>query len=223
MQDQTPVLAGPRVLLRPGRVADRAERLAMGRDPEFHRLVGGDPARARLPLTPADVERWYTSLSSEPLHWAIEAEGRLVGTARLHGVDPVHRRARYAVGLFLPEHRGRGYGAEATRLVLEHGFGSLRLHRIDLRVLAFNHRAIATYQRCGFVQEGIEREGVLLGDRWYDEVVMGILEHEHTAAWQVTERVSGGPHRRRRGGLDRCWTRSTSFSRSHARPLVPRF
>ena len=30
-------------------------------------------------------------------------------------------------------------------------FGILGLHRIDLRVLAYNTRAISCYRRCGFV------------------------------------------------------------------------
>jgi RimJ/RimL family protein N-acetyltransferase len=34
----------------------------------------------------------------------------------------------------------------------------MNLHRVDLRVLAFNDGAIASYRKCGFVQEGCERE-----------------------------------------------------------------
>lgn len=176
-----PVVRGERVLLRPVQPRDKEDRLAYGRDPEFHRAVGGDPERAGRPLTDADVERWYAQLRGEALYWVVEAGGRMVGTARLHAVDTRHRRARYAVGLFAPEHRGRGLGAETTRLVLEYAFRVLRLHRVELRVLEFNTRAIRTYERCGFVREGVEREGVLLGGTWHADVLMSILEHEFAA------------------------------------------
>lgn len=175
---EPPIVQGARVLLRPVRPQDQQERLAYGRDPEFHRLVGGAPERAGHPFTEPDVERWYVQLRNEPLYWVVEAEGRMIGTARLHALDRHHRRARYAVGLFSPEHRGRGYGAETTRLVLGYAFGALHLHRVELRVLEFNTRAIRMYEHCGFVREGIEREGVLLGGVWYGDVLMSILEHE---------------------------------------------
>lgn len=176
--DEPPVLRGERVLLRPAHPRDRQARLAHGRDPEFHRSVGGDPARAGNPLTDADVERWYARLRGEPLYWVVEAGERMIGTARLHALDTRHRRARYAVGIFAPGDRGRGLGAEATRLVLGYAFRVLRLHRVELRVLELNTRAIRTYERCGFVREGVEREGVLLAGTWHSDVLMSILEHE---------------------------------------------
>jgi [ribosomal protein S5]-alanine N-acetyltransferase len=49
---------------------------------------------------------------------------------------------------------------------------------VDLRVLAFNERAIACYTKCGFVIEGRERETALIDGTWYDDVMMSILEHE---------------------------------------------
>jgi ribosomal-protein-alanine N-acetyltransferase len=155
------------------------DRLGYGRDAEFRRMVGGDP-RTLPPLTPAEVEAWYRQVVQEPYHWIIEAEGRCIGTARLHALDVANRRAKYAVGIFAPEFRGRGLGTEATRLVLAYGFEVLVLHRIELRVLAFNAQAIACYEKCGFVREGVEREGAWIGGQWHSDVIMSILEHEYT-------------------------------------------
>lgn len=143
-------------------------------------MVGGDPNTCP-PLTVAEVEHWYAQICTEPLHWIIEAESRCVGTARLHSLDHHNRRARYAIGIFGPALWGKGYGTEATRLVLEYAFTVLNLHRVDLNVLSFNHRAIACYRRCGFVQEGVEREGAFIGGEWHTDVRMSILEHE----WQT--------------------------------------
>lgn len=58
----------------------------------------------------------------------------------------------------------------------------LGLHRVDLRVLAYNHRAIACYEKCGFVREGVEREGALVAGEWHGDVMMSILEAEYRAA-----------------------------------------
>lgn len=188
---QTPVLTGKRLRLRPEYESDKADRLACGRNPEFRRMVGGHP-RTCPPLTATEVDQWYVQVCREPLHWMIEAEGRCIGTVRLHGLDEANRSARFAIGIFDPTMWGKGLGTEATRLVLEHAFDALALHRVDLRVLAFNERAIACYAKCGFVQEGMEREGVLIGDEWHSDVLMSLLEHEYRQISCINEDTSQG-------------------------------
>lgn len=115
--------------------------------------------------------------------WIIEADGRAVGSAWLTLQDPSthHRSARYRIGIFNRNYWDRGFGTAATRLVLRFGFEDLKLHRIELRVVKYNLRAIRSYQKAGFVTEGVERETVLLDGQWYDDVRMAILEHEFRA------------------------------------------
>jgi RimJ/RimL family protein N-acetyltransferase len=152
-------------------LSDVADRLAAGRDPEFRRMVGAAPAAE--PLTQADAERWYTALAREPHAWVIERDGRCVGEARLHHLDPAAGEGWLAVGLFAPADRGRGLGTEATRLVLGHAFGALGLARVRLRVLAFNVRALACYRRCGFQETGRE-PAPLAGGEVAEDVLMAV-------------------------------------------------
>lgn len=172
------ILQGKRLVLRPPQESDKQDRLADGRNPEFRHMVGGDP-HTWSPLTEIEVEQWYIQLCREPLQWVIDVAGRCIGVAQLHSLDLANRRARYAIGIFEPAYWDRGLGTEATRLVLQYAFEGLNLHRVDLRVLAFNYRAIACYEKCGFVQEGIERDGVFIGGEWQSDVMMSILEDEY--------------------------------------------
>jgi RimJ/RimL family protein N-acetyltransferase len=55
---------------------------------------------------------------------------------------------------------GRGYGTEATRLVMEEGFDALGLNEVRLEVFGYNARAIAAYKRVGFVVTGEHVEWV---------------------------------------------------------------
>src|SRR5690606_5412431 len=103
------------------------------------------------------------------------------GEARLERLSLADRRGSFAVGIFAAAARDRGLGTEATRLVLGYAFDVMRLHRLELRVLADNARAIAVYERCGFVAEGIERETAQVGGRWVSDLRMSILEQEWRA------------------------------------------
>jgi RimJ/RimL family protein N-acetyltransferase len=172
------VLQGKSLMLRRPQESDKLDRLAAGRNAEFRKMVGGDPYDCP-PLTQAEVEQWYIQICQEPLQWIIEYTGRCIGEARLHSVDQSNRSARYAIGIFDPRNWSRGLGTEATRLVLQFAFDKMKLHRVDLRVLAFNKRAIACYEKCGFVREGVVRESVCIGDEWQSDILMSVLEHEY--------------------------------------------
>ena len=65
---------------------------------------------------------------------------------------------------------------------MRHAFDDLGLRRVDLRVLAYNERAIRCYLSCGFVEEGRERESALVDGERYDDLIMGVLAHEY-ADW----------------------------------------
>jgi RimJ/RimL family protein N-acetyltransferase len=181
MSMPAPELTDGRVLLRPLRESDRDERQVHGWHAEIERGYGHVVESG--PMSDAQVREWYAAGLAhldEP-SWSIEVVGRLAGVAFLHSLQPEARRARFAIGLYSPDLQGRGIGRAATMLVLRHAFSTMALHRVDLRVLEFNTGAIACYRACGFVEEGRERESCLLDGRWYDDILMGVLEHEFRA------------------------------------------
>ncbi|WP_283809253.1 GNAT family N-acetyltransferase [Nitrobacter winogradskyi] len=104
-----------------------------------------------------------------------------MGEARLDRVDMHDRRASFAIGIFWPDLLGEGLGSKATRLVLGFAFDQLKLHRVSLRVIAYNERPIRCYQKCGFKIEGSEREAWFVNGRWHDDIIMGLLESEYTS------------------------------------------
>jgi [ribosomal protein S5]-alanine N-acetyltransferase len=177
-----PILTGSTVRLRPPQLTDIADRQRCGRNSEFLRMVGADQPDDR-PMTGIEARQWYEKLSNQPYTWIIEWQGRAIGHNRLHELDPRNRRARYYIGIFDPACWGLGLGTQATILVLAYAFDLLKLHRVDLRVLAYNQRAIRAYTKAGFVQEGVEREGAWIAGRWESDVWMSILEDEYRARY----------------------------------------
>ena len=79
-------------------------------------------------------------------------------------------------------HRDEGNGTEALSLALRYGFTQLSLHKIYLRVLDYNARAIRAYEKVGFRVEGHLREEMNVQGEWHDLIYMGVLEAEFAAA-----------------------------------------
>jgi RimJ/RimL family protein N-acetyltransferase len=177
----SPTLVGERVVLRAPREEDIEERRRHGRVADLMRGYGAEVEDG--PMSAEDARGWYERLVARASDtvWVIEHEARSVGMTFLHEIDEGDQRARFAIGFFDPSAVGRGLGRQTTLLVLDHAFDDLGLHRVDLLVLDFNTRAIASYESCGFVLDGRLRESCFMGGRRYDDLVMSVLAHEHRA------------------------------------------
>lgn len=177
MLNEAPTLLTQRLILRKPKDTDIQDKYACGISTEILRMYGDDAGHL-TPYTYEEAVKWYEDMMVNPLEWAVEYQGKCIGQARLT-VDNVDKRARYAVGLFDEKLLSHGLGTEITQAVLEYAFEVLNLHRVDLRVLEYNKRAIACYEKCGFIREGIEREGALIAGKWETDWIMSILEHEY--------------------------------------------
>src|SRR5439155_15559603 len=101
-----------------------------------------------------------------------------IGTCALSQLDIDNGSALFHITIGEKDAWGRGYGTEATRLMVDHAFGGLGLHRIGLTVFSFNERAIRSYRSCGFIVEGRAREAIWRDGRWWDEIAMSILDSD---------------------------------------------
>ena len=83
-------------------------------------------------------------------------------------------RGTLGMGL-LPEWRGRGVGRRLLEATLVQARRS-GFKRIELDVHADNPRAIALYEKAGFVREGIVRDASLIDSVFRDAILMAIVE-----------------------------------------------
>jgi len=147
-------------------------------DPEIARLARYQPS----PMRPDEIDRFFEARVVGPgaLAMAVHEKttDRLIGTCAFSQLDGENGSALYHITIGEPDAWGHGYGTEATRLMLDHAFGTLSLHRIGLYVFEFNERAIRAYRRCGFVVEGRSRESIWRDGRWWDELAMSVLESD---------------------------------------------
>ena len=74
--------------------------------------------------------------------------------------------------------RGKGYGEEALRALLDHCFLNLHTERVTLDHFTGNHVAAALYAKIGFSYEGIARNAAKKDGRYYDLHLMSMLRSE---------------------------------------------
>jgi RimJ/RimL family protein N-acetyltransferase len=147
------------------------------------------------PMRTEEIERFFTArvVGPEALAMAVHlrATDRLIGTCAFSQLDADNGSALYHITIGESDAWGKGYGTEATQLMLDHAFGAMGLHRIALFVFEFNERAVRAYKRCGFVIEGRARESIWRDGRWWDELAMSVLESDWRKRRAAAEAEAG--------------------------------
>jgi diamine N-acetyltransferase len=178
MEEKTPFLVGERVYLRSVEQGDLELLRKWANDPQLRGLTG-----ETTPMTPAGAEEYLERLSHDPNRvWfviVLKDSGRVIGETGLLRMFPAWRTTDLSIIIGEKDAWGQGYGREAIRLMIDYAFGYLNFHRIAIGVVGFNASALRFYEKVGFKQEGIQRDGYYYDHRYHDFVMMSLLESEY--------------------------------------------
>ncbi len=180
MSESPTFLAGERVVLRPVERADLVHIRRWANDPAIRRLTG-----EVTPMTAGAAEAFWQKLQSDESRvWFIievRETGQPIGECGLLRMFHPWRNTDLSIVLGEPAAWGQGYGREAVLLLLDYAFGYLGFHRVSIGVVGFNARALRFYEKIGFRQEGLQRDGYFYNHEFSDFVMMSILEDEFRA------------------------------------------
>lgn len=135
------------------------------------------------PLTETFLATLTDSASQQPawlLTFSARVEGQLAAVAQL-GFDWDNHLACLCRIVVNPSMRGQGLAARLLRVLIDTAFKNEGIERIELHVYPFNQAAIKTYEKLGFVREGVRRACVSVGEERWDSVFYGLLRAEYAA------------------------------------------
>jgi RimJ/RimL family protein N-acetyltransferase len=162
-------------------------------EPDFPGLIGwidsrealiqwAGPTQFTFPLTSDQLCAYLNGCAGdrpERKAYAVCRSDQVVcGHIELGAINVENETATVCRVLVAPADRGKGLSLPMVQEVLRIGFGDLHLRRIDLRVYGFNTAAIRTYERAGFIREGMLRKSQKVGQQYWDTVLMAILREE---------------------------------------------
>ncbi|HJS20502.1 MAG TPA: GNAT family protein [Anaerolineales bacterium] len=152
-------------------------------DSDFMRMMDIAPAR---PLSAAMVRKQYEKLEKQmdedknQYYFAIRAkeDDRLIGKAVIQWIEWSNGHGFIRLGIGAAEERGKGYGAQALRMLLRFAFAELNLFRLSAIVPEYNTAAINLLKKFGFSEEVRRRQSVERDGRRWDLLVFGLLNEE---------------------------------------------
>lgn len=136
----------------------------------------------RKPLTREEHLHWLETqvATGKVAQFIIEEveDKNPIGSVYLRDIDKIHQKAEFGIFIGDDTSRGKGYGTQATFLILQYAFEQLGLNKVTLRVFAENERAIHCYKKVGFIEDGRFRDDVCIDGKFHDMVFMSILRKE---------------------------------------------
>ncbi len=102
-------------------------------------------------------------------------DGRPIGMTAFLDYDPVQKKAELRKLIGEPEHRGKGYGKQASALWIQYGIQNLGLRKIYLSTLETDLRNIRLNEELGFKVEGILRSECWFDGEYHDILRMAFL------------------------------------------------
>lgn len=133
----------------------------------------------RRPFTREGHENWIRTMidtgRAVQMMICCISSGRPVGSVYIRDIDREHNKAEYGIFIGEPQARGRGVGTAAAGLMLRYCFQEERLHRVYLRALAGNDRAVRSYEKAGFVKEALLKDDVFVDGKYCDIIWMAAI------------------------------------------------
>lgn len=148
-----------------------------------------------FPNTREKQREFLTLLDEDPqkiqLGIVARKDNKLIGVVSLGGIDFINRNGEVSIVIGDNEYRELVYAMESMRLILEHGFFTLNLHKITAGAIeSLNPWLRLLKDQFGFRDEGVLREHVYKDGRYVDAHRIGLLKEEFRKAMTGREKRS---------------------------------
>ncbi|GAH71772.1 unnamed protein product, partial [marine sediment metagenome] len=136
------MLKGELVNLRAVEKKDLEEIMKMHNDQEVTKYTSAP----LYPVSRAEEEKFLEKAMSHndtEMHLAMETkEGEYIGLIGLDKIDWKNRNAELGIVIGNKEYWGKGYGTDATKILLNHAFNQMNLYKVYLEVFDYNQRGV---------------------------------------------------------------------------------
>ncbi|MGC5771615.1 GNAT family N-acetyltransferase [Paenibacillus sp. ALJ109b] len=127
------------------------------------------------------IQRWNERFETgQAIRWGItlKSENKVIGTCGFHGWMKKHYKA--VIGYELtPEYWHQGFMTEVVEKVIEYGFNTLGLNRIEAFVEPENVGSRKVLEKIGFREEGILKGNFYWKNRFVDNAIYAFLKKDY--------------------------------------------
>ncbi len=131
----------------------------------------------------SEERAWLERVANDPqtIIWGIEAEGRLIGSSAIHGIDWANQHGQTGTVIGDPAFWRRGVGSESMWLRTEFAFRQTTLRKLTSSYIEFNVASGRAQAKSGYKEIGRRRQQFYRDGRWWDEVLTEVMREDWAA------------------------------------------
>jgi len=176
------VIETNRLKIRPWTVDDVEDIWPVVSDPAFPQHMSWEAHKDR-----AETREWLETAarvvsSNEEVKWAIEHEGKAIGSIGFHEITwqvRAFRLDRGELGYWLaPSHQKQGFMTEAVNAVVRYGFETIGLHKIMVTCFADNVASRRVIEKSAFRWVGRSEDDVWRDGKWHAHLIYELTAPE---------------------------------------------
>ena len=144
-------------------------------NPKVNKLIGDEPGKE------TDLQKqkdWFDNYEKdENKKFFTICDNELpIGIVGLSNISENNKNADLFIAIGEDEYRGKGFGKESMKWILNFAFEELKLNKVNLGVFEENESAVMLYKNIGFEIEGIMKEEVYFDGKFHNFLSMAIFK-----------------------------------------------
>ena len=177
-----PVIQGKLVTLRPPKADDVPEMMTWFEDLEVTRYLS-----VRNPPSIEAEKEWLDKTARDPnsVVWAIEHEGRAVGTTGIHEINWKYGWGTTGTVIGDKKVWRKGLAREVMQMRARYAFTELPLRKLKSMYYEGNDASGRAQAAAGYQVIGRRREEVFIGGKWLDAIETEVLREDWERANSV--------------------------------------
>lgn len=129
-------------------------------------------------LNMKDQEKWFDEISqpnTKRCMFMIIYKRKPIGICGLIHYNAKNRCADVAIIIGETKMQDKGLGVKSLKILIEHGFKKLRLHRIGAEIFEYNLKSLKLFENLNFKREATLRECLWRDGKWWNVYLYSII------------------------------------------------
>lgn len=165
----------PMLNVKPHAKKDIPLRVKWLNNPAVSAFIGDGPGKR------TDIKKqteWFNAYTKDrgKKFFTLYVDHTPIGFMGLSNISPKNKNADLFIAIGEDEYRGKGFGEQSIKWLINLAFKKLKLHKVNLGVIDANTHAIELYKKIGFKIEGEMKDEVFIRGKWHSMFSMAIFK-----------------------------------------------
>ncbi|MEQ6123920.1 GNAT family protein [Pseudotenacibaculum sp. MALMAid0570] len=172
------MIQGKKIYLRPLENSDIDFMLELVNDQELAYWEG----KNEFLVSKEKQKKWFESFKDKGHRFIVcdKETNQKLGYFSFKSTNKISNNGLVAIKL-VHESRGKKIGTDTLKTAMSFLFNKINVRRLHTHIIDFNFASQKLFEKCFWIQEGVERKSIYMNNEYHDNILFSILKEEYIA------------------------------------------